>query len=160
MASQPGDWLWNATHLLTTACVLGPLFILCIVYRGIFQDVVESCGLLSELCKKAILFLEQELIGEIILDCPNRPSVISKVVISGRGRQEGQCLRNATGEGLKSIAGFKDGRRDLPDGPVAKTPSSQCRRPGFSPWSRNQILHATTQSSHAATKTQCSQMKK
>ena len=42
MASQAGDWLWNATHLLITACVLGPLFILCIVYRGIFQDVVES----------------------------------------------------------------------------------------------------------------------
>ena len=58
VASQPGDWLWNATHLLTTACVLGPLFILCIVYRGIFQDVVESFGLLSELCKKAILFLK------------------------------------------------------------------------------------------------------
>ena len=26
---------------------------------------------------------------------------------------------------------------DLPGGPVAKTPRSQCRRPGFNPWSGN-----------------------
>ena len=26
---------------------------------------------------------------------------------------------------------------DFPGGPVAKTPSSQCRGPGFNPWSGN-----------------------
>ena len=32
-----------------------------------------------------------------------------------------------------------------------KTSCSQCRGPGFNPWSGNQIPHATTKSSHAAT---------
>ena len=27
--------------------------------------------------------------------------------------------------------------RDLPGGPVVKTPPSQCRGPGFAPWSGN-----------------------
>ena len=34
--------------------------------------------------------------------------------------------------------------RDFPGGPGAKTPCSQCRGPGFSPWSGNQIPHTTT----------------
>jgi len=34
--------------------------------------------------------------------------------------------------------------RDFPGGPVAKTPCSQCRRPGFNPYSGNLILHVTT----------------
>ena len=34
--------------------------------------------------------------------------------------------------------------RDFPGGPVAKTPCSQCRRPGFNPCSGNLILHVTT----------------
>ena len=34
-----------------------------------------------------------------------------------------------------------------PGGPVATILSSQCRRPGFKPWSGNQILHAATKSS-------------
>ena len=42
--------------------------------------------------------------------------------------------------------------RDFPGGPVAKTPRSQCRGPGFDPWSGNWILHAATKSSHAAAK--------
>ena len=50
--------------------------------------------------------------------------------------------------------------RDFPDGPVAKTPCSQCRGPGFNPWSGNYIPLATTKSSHAATKTQRSQINK
>ena len=32
---------------------------------------------------------------------------------------------------------FKVGFRDFPGGPVAKTPSCQCRGPGFNPWSGN-----------------------
>ena len=43
--------------------------------------------------------------------------------------------------------------RDIPGGPVVKTPRSQCRGPGFDPWSGNEVLHA-------ATKTQCSQVNK
>ena len=32
----------------------------------------------------------------------------------------------------------------FPGGPVAKTPCSPCRGPGFHPWSGNEIPHATT----------------
>ena len=32
----------------------------------------------------------------------------------------------------------------LPGGPVAKTPCSKCRGPGFDPWSGNLSSHATT----------------
>ena len=42
--------------------------------------------------------------------------------------------------------------RDLPGGPVAETPCSQFRGPGFDPWSGNWIPHATTRSLHATTK--------
>ena len=42
--------------------------------------------------------------------------------------------------------------RDFPGGPVAKTPHSQCREPGFEPWSGNLIAHAATKSLHATTK--------
>ena len=45
----------------------------------------------------------------------------------------------------------------LTGGPVAKTPHSQCRGPGFDLWSGNQSLHATTKRFHAATKTWHSQ---
>ena len=40
----------------------------------------------------------------------------------------------------------------LPGGPVAKTPSPQCRGPRFEPWSGNLIPQAATMSLHAATK--------
>ena len=32
---------------------------------------------------------------------------------------------------------------DFPGIPVAKTPCSQCRGPGFDPWPGNQMPHAT-----------------
>ena len=44
------------------------------------------------------------------------------------------------------------GSRDLPGGPVAKTPCSQCRGPGFNPWSGNWIPHAATKSLPATVK--------
>ena len=47
---------------------------------------------------------------------------------------------------------------DFPGGPVAKTPSSQCRGPGFDTWSGNWIPHATTKIEHATTETQHSQI--
>ena len=43
--------------------------------------------------------------------------------------------------------------RDFPGSPVAKSPCSQPRGPGFNPWSETEIPHATT-------KTWCSQMNK
>ena len=48
--------------------------------------------------------------------------------------------------------------RDFLDGPVAKTPCSQCRGLRFNPWSGNYIPHFTTKSLHVATKTQHSQI--
>ena len=36
--------------------------------------------------------------------------------------------------------------QDFPGGPVAKTLSSQCKGPGFNPWSGNWIPHVTTKS--------------
>ena len=50
--------------------------------------------------------------------------------------------------------------KDFPDSPVAKTLRSQCRGPGFNPWSGNLIPYAATKSSHAATKTWHSQIDK
>ena len=41
---------------------------------------------------------------------------------------------------------------DFPGGPVSKALCSQCRGPGFNPWSGNYIPHAATKSSHATTK--------
>ena len=40
------------------------------------------------------------------------------------------------GEGSREMS-QKANHRDFPGGPVAKTPRSQCRGPGFDPWSGN-----------------------
>ena len=44
--------------------------------------------------------------------------------------------------------------RNFPCGPVAKAPRSQCRGPGFNPWSGNWIPHATTKDSVCLNKDQ------
>ena len=41
---------------------------------------------------------------------------------------------------------------DIPGGPVAKTPHSQCRGPGFEPWLENWIPLAATKNSHTTIK--------
>ena len=41
---------------------------------------------------------------------------------------------------------------DFPGGPLAKTPHSQCRGPGFDLWSGNYIPHDATKRSHVTTK--------
>ena len=41
---------------------------------------------------------------------------------------------------------------DIPGGPVAKTPHSQYRGPGFEPWFENWIPLAATKNSHAMIK--------
>ena len=48
-----------------------------------------------------------------------------------------------------------NGGRGFPVGLVAKTSCSQCRGPGFGPWSENLIPHAETKSFHATTKRSC-----
>ena len=40
-------------------------------------------------------------------------------------------------------------QRHFPGGPVAKTLQSQCRGPGFDPWSGNWLLHAMTKTWHS-----------
>ena len=62
------------------------------------------------------------------------------------------CLsfsKHCRGEGVL-IHKEREGR-DFTGGPVVKIPDSQCRRPGFDPWSGTEIPHATTKSLHAAT---------
>ena len=39
---------------------------------------------------------------------------------------------------------------DFPGGPVAKTPCSRCRGPGFDPWSGNWTPHAPTKDSQVS----------
>ena len=46
---------------------------------------------------------------------------------------------------------LQDGEKDFPRGEVDKTPRSQGRQLGFSPWSGNYILHTATKSLPAAT---------
>ena len=50
------------------------------------------------------------------------------------------------------LSSLRRAERDFPGGLMAKTLPSHCRGPGFHPWSGNWILHATTESLHAATK--------
>ena len=45
---------------------------------------------------------------------------------------------------INSLSYSETPREDFPGGPVAKAPCSQCRGPGFNPWSWNQILCITT----------------
>ena len=50
------------------------------------------------------------------------------------------------------VEAFKEKTAGLATGPVAKTLHSQCRAPGFDPWTGNQIPHAANKGSHAKTK--------
>ena len=54
--------------------------------------------------------------------------------------------------GIRINLYFKRDSGDFPGGPVAKTPSLQCRRLRFNPWSGNQIPYAATKSLHATVK--------
>lgn len=53
-----------------------------------------------------------------------------------------------------------DSLGDFPGGTVAKTPGSQCRKPRFNSWAGNYIPDASTKSTHAANKTQHTQINK
>ena len=105
----------------------------------------------------------------ICTKCPEKATPRRQKVVSG-------CL------GMEVRTGINCQWGDFPGGSVAETPCSQCRGPGFDPWSGNRshmlllivcmpklkVLHATTERSHtwqrsskilsAATKTQCSQI--
>ena len=43
----------------------------------------------------------------------------------------------------------KQAGMDFPGGPVVKTQSSQCRGPGFNPWSGNYVSHAPAKTWHS-----------
>ena len=68
-------------------------------------------------------------------------------------RTKSWTLKEKTKKKKKEKINSKNKERDFPGGPVANTRCSQCRGPGFDPWSGNQIPHA-------ATKIQSSQIKK
>ena len=53
----------------------------------------------------------------------------------GHGQRKQQERRQSSESG--GTEGQGDLPQDFPSGPVAKTPRSQCRGPGFDPWSRN-----------------------
>ena len=72
-----------------------------------------------------------------------------KVLATSGKQRKWSKWRNKVGERRQS----KQRSRDVPGGPLVKTPCIQCRGPGFNPWSGNQIPYA-------ATKTQCRQKKK
>ena len=65
----------------------------------------------------------------------------------GRG-WDGQNLSLGKGSGSQTEELVcEKNERDSPGGPVAKTPCSQSRGPGFNPWSGNWTLPATTERS-------------
>ena len=56
----------------------------------------------------------------------------------------GGCQNGPSQQGSNTSHLLQDNSWHFPTGPVAKTPSSHCRRPKFYPWSGNQIPHAAT----------------
>ena len=62
------------------------------------------------------------------------------------------CLNVGHLKGSDEVGLEKTANQDFHSGPVAKTPHSQCRRPGFNPWSGNCIPQATAKSSHTIAK--------
>ena len=58
-----------------------------------------------------------------------------------------------TEELLQTLDGqLEEKKEGFPGGSVAKTLSSRCRGPRFSPWSENSIPCAAARSSHASSK--------
>ena len=82
-----------------------------------------------------------------------------------KASNEQQCLGTSgvfpsraewSAQGWQSLSGNLSSRvvqerreGGLPGGPVAKTSCSQCRGPGFNPWSKNLIPHASTKTDAA-----------
>ena len=62
------------------------------------------------------------------------------------------CLNVGHWKGSDEAGLEKTANQDFHSGPVAKTPHSQCRRPGFNCWSGNWIPQATAKSSCATAK--------
>ena len=91
----------------------------------------------------------------------------NKSDFSETNKQKNICASENTIKRMKRQPTEWGGGGGLHWRPVAKTLSSQCRGPGFEPWSGNYIPHASTKSrmpllkiSLTATKTQCSQTNK
>ena len=66
---------------------------------------------------------EGGLDGSLVMGCVWSLTMLV-VIRMGRKRKMGKVIEGHV-------------KRDFPDGPVAKTPHSQCRGPRFDPWSRN-----------------------
>ena len=66
-----------------------------------------------------------------------------------------ELYRNKIVNALLKLRLLKMDCWDFPCGPVAKTPCSKCRQPGFYSCLGNWILHAATKSWHAKTKRFC-----
>ena len=63
---------------------------------------------------------------------------------SGEGERVKTVIWRQRGQIETRRAGIKTYSRDFPGGPVVKTLYSQCRGPGFNPWSGNYVPHTTT----------------
>ena len=85
------------------------------------------------------------------LNYPGGSNVITRVLMRGGGKQQGQRQRRRCAERDREkrerkedwkiedsmILVLRTARGDFPGGPVAKTPCSQFWGPGFDPWSGN-----------------------
>ena len=79
-----------------------------------------------------------------------KPKAGAEARHAGSSKSPRQPRGWARWEGDESLAQWsheKQRGRGRPWSPVAKTPCSQCRGPGFDPWSGNQILQAPTKES-------------
>ena len=74
---------------------------------------------------------EQEIIINLILDTEGKKEVAKRLAM--------RFLKKKKVGGFAQLeTRYQDlNERDFPGGPVAKTPSSQCKGPGFDPWSGN-----------------------
>ena len=71
-------------------------------------------------------------------------SLAAKLELATRNRPSEDANQKRV---LKVAATTTAQSRDFPGGPAAETPRSQCKGPGFDPWSQNQIPHATAKDS-------------
>ena len=110
----------------------------------------EECGPTAR--EEAVAAFQRDLPG--YLPARISPSVLSHMVL-GRLKpikMEGNLLFQKTHSPhptplQKNLTKIQKSR-DFPGGPMVKTPNSQCKEPGFNPWSRNWIPHAATNTWH------------
>ena len=82
--------------------------------------VIQWLGLELPLQGAQVQYVVRELRSHKLHGVAKKKKIVSGQLRDIKGRQERKAFL-----------------RDFPGGPVDKTPRSQCRRPGFNPWSRN-----------------------